>query len=327
MPIVGATVYIKDEPGTGNITNSEGRFTLKAKLYNTLVVSFVGYETVEQILTSDDDVKITLKEGNELEEVVVVGMGTQRKVSVTGAVAVVDTKDLELPATNIVNTLGGRVPGVISVQSSGEPGRNISEFWVRGIGTFGANSGALVLIDGLEGNLSQIDPADVESFSVLKDAAATAVYGSRGANGVVLVTTKRGKQEQLKITFRSNYTISELRRLPRYVGATQYAEMANEAAVASGMSPIYNDTQMDIIRYGLDPDLYPDIDWQDVILNPTSFQHTQYVSAQGGGNIARYFASPGCRRNRRPTRAWTTANTTRASATTPIISAPTSTST
>ena len=293
MPIVGATVYIKDEPGTGNITNSEGRFTLKAKLYNTLVVSFVGYETVEQILTSDDDVKITLKEGNELEEVVVVGMGTQRKVSVTGAVAVVDTKDLELPATNIVNTLGGRVPGVISVQSSGEPGRNISEFWVRGIGTFGANSGALVLIDGLEGNLSQIDPADVESFSVLKDAAATAVYGSRGANGVVLVTTKRGKEEQLKITFRSNYTISALRRLPKYVNAIQYAEMANEAAAADGLSPIYDNTQMDIIRYGLDPDLYPDIDWQDVILNPTSFQHTQYVSAQGGGSVARYFASLG----------------------------------
>ena len=253
----------------------------------------MGYETAEQIITSAADVKITLREGNQMEEVVVIGMGTQRKVSVTGAVAVVDTKDLELPATNIVNTLGGRVPGVISIQSSGEPGRNISEFWVRGIGTFGASGGALVLIDGLEGNLSQIDPADVESFSVLKDAAATAVYGSRGANGVVLVTTKRGKQEQLKITFRSNYTISELRRLPRYVGATQYAEMANEAAVASGMSPIYNDTQMDIIRYGLDPDLYPDIDWQDVILNPTSFQHTQYVSAQGGGNIARYFASLG----------------------------------
>ena len=293
VPIVGATVYIKDEPGIGSITNSEGRFKLTAKMYNTLAVSFMGYETAEQIITSAADVKITLREGNQMEEVVVIGMGTQRKVSVTGAVAVVDTKDLELPATNIVNTLGGRVPGVISIQSSGEPGRNISEFWVRGIGTFGANSGALVLIDGLEGNLSQIDPADVESFSVLKDAAATAVYGSRGANGVVLVTTKRGKQEQLKITFRSNYTISELRRLPRYVGATQYAEMANEAAVASGMSPIYNDTQMDIIRYGLDPDLYPDIDWQDVILNPTSFQHTQYVSAQGGGNIARYFASLG----------------------------------
>ena len=165
VPIVGATVYIKDEPGIGSITNSEGRFKLTAKLYNTLAVSFMGYETAEQIITSAADVKITLREGNQMEEVVVIGMGTQRKVSVTGAVAVVDTKDLELPATNIVNTLGGRVPGVISIQSSGEPGRNISEFWVRGIGTFGANSGALVLIDGLEGNLSQIDPADVESFS------------------------------------------------------------------------------------------------------------------------------------------------------------------
>ena len=293
VPIIGATVYVKDEPGVGAITNSEGRFDLTAKLYNTLVISFVGYESVEQLVTSDAEMKITLKEGNELEEVVVVGMGTQRKVSVTGAVAVVDAAELEMPATNIVNTLGGRVPGVISIQSSGEPGRNISEFWVRGIGTFGANSGALVLIDGLEGDLSQIDPADVESFSVLKDAAATAVYGSRGANGVVLVTTKRGKEEQLKITFRSNYTLSELRRLPEYVGALEYAEMANEAAVASGMSRIYDDTQMEIIRYGLDPDLYPDIDWQKEILNPISFQHTQYLSMQGGGSIARYFTSLG----------------------------------
>lgn len=112
VPIVGATVYIKDEPGIGSITNSEGRFKLTAKLYNTLAVSFMGYETAEQIITSAADVKITLREGNQMEEVVVIGMGTQRKVSVTGAVAVVDTKDLELPATNIVNTLGGRVPGV-----------------------------------------------------------------------------------------------------------------------------------------------------------------------------------------------------------------------
>ena len=328
MPIVGATVYIKDEPGTGNITNSEGRFTLKAKLYNTLVVSFVGYETVEQILTSDDDVKITLKEGNELEEVVVVGMGTQRKVSVTGAVAVVDTKDLELPATNIVNTLGGRVPGVISVQSSGEPGRNISEFWVRGIGTFGANSGALVLIDGLEGNLSQIDPADVESFSVLKDAAATAVYGSRGANGVVLVTTKRGKEEQLKITFRSNYTISELRRLPKYVNAIQYAEMANEAAAADGLSPIYDNTQMDIIRYGLDP--RPLSRHRLAGRDPQPHVVPAHAVRQRAGRRQRrtLLRQPGhVAGEPRPTRPSTTANTARASATTPITSAPTSTST
>lgn len=292
-PVVGATVYIKDKPGVGTTTNSEGGFTIPIDLYNTLVVSFLGFETFEQTITSPAALQVALKAGNELEEVVVIGMGTQRKVSVTGAVTVVDTKTLELPATNIVNTLGGRVPGVISIQSSGEPGRNISEFWVRGIGTFGANSSALVLIDGLEGTLSQIDPADVESFSVLKDAAATAVYGSRGANGVVLVTTKRGQDQKLNITFRSNYTVSELRRLPKYLRAPQYAEMANEAAAASGMSPIYNDTQMEIIRYGLDRDLYPNVDWQSEILRPVSFQHTQYISAQGGGSIARYFASLG----------------------------------
>ncbi len=293
QPVVGATVYVKDKPGVGTLTNSEGRFSIPIDLYNTLVVSFVGFESYEHTVVSADEVHVQLQAGNELEEVVVVGMGTQRKVSVTGAVAVVDTKALELPATNIVNTLGGRVPGVISIQSSGEPGRNISEFWVRGIGTFGANSGALVLIDGLEGSLSQIDPADVESFSVLKDAAATAVYGSRGANGVVLVTTKRGQEQKLNITFRSNYTISELRRLPEYLRASEYAELANEAAVASGMSPIYNSTQLEIIRHGLDPDLYPDVDWQSEILKPVSFQHTQYISAQGGGSIARYFASLG----------------------------------
>ena len=247
-PIIGAMVYVKDKPGVGTLTDAEGNFSMKIDMYNTVGVTFLGYETVEQVITNKKKIIIVMQEGVELDEVVVVGMGTQRKASVTGAISTIDTKELEVPATNIVNTLGGRVPGVITMQASGEPGRNISEFWVRGIGTFGANSGALVLIDGLEGSLSQIDPADVEQFSVLKDAAATAVYGSRGANGVVLVTTKRGQEQKLNITFRSNYTVSELRRLPKYLRATEYAEMANEAAVATGMSPLYNDIQMDIIR-------------------------------------------------------------------------------
>lgn len=292
-PIVGAMVYVKDKPGVGAVSDADGQFSIKVDMYSTIGVSFVGYDPVEKVVTSKAKMVITMSEGVKMDEVVVVGMGTQRKVSVTGAITSVDTKSLERPAMNIVNTLGGRVPGVISMQASGEPGRNISEFWVRGIGTFGANSGALVLIDGLEGTLSQIDPADVEHFSVLKDAAATAVYGSRGANGVVLVTTKRGQEQKLNITYRSNFTVSELRRLPNYLAAPEYAEMANEAAVATGMAPLYNDIQMDIIRYGLDPDLYPNVDWQDAILKPVAFQHTQYVSARGGGSIARYFASLG----------------------------------
>ncbi len=269
-PVPGANVYVKDKPGVGVTTDIDGKYHLKVSIYDIIVVSFLGYENFEQRLTKKlDDLKVTLKPSSEhLDEVVVVGMGTQRKVSVAGAITTMEPAQLEVPATNIVNTLAGRVAGVIGVQSSGEPGKNISEFWVRGIGTFGASSGALVLIDGLEGDLSQVDAADVESFSVLKDAAATAVYGSRGANGVVLVTTKRGLESKLKITGRANLTISHLKRLPDYVDGAQYAELANEAAVASNMSPIYNSTEMDIIRYGLDPDLYPNIDWQDVILNP-----------------------------------------------------------
>ena len=294
-PVPGANVYVKNKPGVGVTTDIDGKYHLKVSIYDIIVVSFLGYENFEQRLTKKlDDLKVTLKPSTEhLDEVVVVGMGTQRKVSVAGAITTMEPAQLEVPATNIVNTLAGRVAGVIGVQSSGEPGKNISEFWVRGIGTFGASSGALVLIDGLEGDLSQVDAADVESFSVLKDAAATAVYGSRGANGVVLVTTKRGLESRLKITGRANLTISHLKRLPDYVDGAQYAELANEAAVASNMSPIYNSTEMDIIRYGLDPDLYPNIDWQDVILNPNSFQQTYYVSAQGGSSVARYFASLG----------------------------------
>ena len=294
-PVPGANVYVKDKPGVGVTTDIDGKYHLKVSIYDIIVVSFLGYENFEQRLTKKlDDLKVTLKPSTEhLDEVVVVGMGTQRKVSVAGAITTMEPAQLEVPATNIVNTLAGRVAGVIGVQSSGEPGKNISEFWVRGIGTFGASSGALVLIDGLEGDLSQVEAADVESFSVLKDAAATAVYGSRGANGVVLVTTKRGLESKLKITGRANLTISHLKRLPDYVDGAQYAELANEAAVASNMSPIYNSTEMDIIRYGLDPDLYPNIDWQDVILNPNSFQQTYYVSAQGGSSVARYFASLG----------------------------------
>lgn len=294
-PVPGANVYVKDKPGVGVTTDLDGNFKLKVNQYDVIVVSFLGYENFEKRLVNKQaNLKVTLKPASkEIDEVVVVGMGTQRKISVAGAISSIKPAELDVPSTNIVNTLGGRVPGIIAVQHSGEPGKNISEFWVRGIGTFGASSGALVLIDGLEGDLSQIDAADVESFSVLKDASATAVYGSRGANGVVLVTTKRGLEQKLKITARANFTVSQLKRLPDYVDGYQYSLLANEAKAASGESPLYNSTELEIIRDGLDPDLYPNIDWQDVILNPTSFQQTYYVSAQGGSTVARYFASLG----------------------------------
>jgi TonB-linked SusC/RagA family outer membrane protein len=179
------------------------------------------------------------------------------------------------------------------MQSSGEAGQNIADFWVRGIGTFGANSSALVLIDGLEGDINSIDPADVESFSVLKDASATAVYGAKGANGVVLITTKRGEEGKLQITGRFNTSLSYVKRLPKYLRAYDYAVLANEAYEARGEQARYSDIELDVIRDGLDTDLYPDVNWQDEILNTTSFKQSYFASARGGGSIARYYVSLG----------------------------------
>ncbi|WP_298647013.1 TonB-dependent receptor [uncultured Proteiniphilum sp.] len=297
-PIPGASIYIKDRPGIGTTSDINGNFELGVTMYDQIIISFIGYKLYEYRVTqvvSNLEVQLEL-ETETLDEVVVVGMGTQRRISLAGAISSIEPAELEVPSTNIINTLAGRVAGIIAVQQSGEPGKNISEFWVRGIGTFGANSGALVLIDGLEGSLSSIDAADVESFSVLKDAAATAVYGSRGANGVVLVTTKKGLEQKLRITARINHTVSQLKRLPEYVDAYQYAQLANESAVASGIPSIYNDTELEIIRYELDPDLYPNINWQKEILNPVSYQQTYYISAQGGSSTAKYFTSLGMSR-------------------------------
>ncbi len=295
VSLPGATISVKDRPGTGAVTDADGRFSIKCQKNDVLVFSCIGFQSIEKLITTpESNIKVTLSTSDKaLDEVVVVGLGTQRKVSVVGAVTSVDVGQLQTPSTNIQNMLGGRVPGIISIQNSGEPGKNISEFWIRGIGTFGANSSALVLIDGLEGTLSDIDPADIESFSVLKDASATAIYGVRGANGVVIVTTKRGTTDRLSVTGRVNFTVSQLTNMPEYLDSYEYAKLANEARVVRGINPLYSDIEMDIIKYGLDPDLYPNVNWQDEILKKTSLQQTYFVNARGGGSLARYYLSLG----------------------------------
>lgn len=293
---IGVTVTLKNKPGAGTVTDIDGAFKMKVSLGDILIFSMVGYKSQEYlILKAQKDIKIKMELAeHQLAEAVVTGMGSsQRRISIVGAVTSVDTKELQTPATSLANMLGGRVAGVISRQNSGEPGENTSEFWVRGIGTFGGGSAALVLIDGLEGSLNNIDPADIESFAVLKDASATAVYGVRGANGVILVTTKKGTTDKLSITARTNLTMSYLSRMPNYVGASDYANLANEARVIRGEDPMYSDVELSIIKNGLDNDLYPDVNWQKEILRRTSLQHTYYVSARGGGSLANYFMSIG----------------------------------
>ena len=295
-PIPNVSIYVKDKPSIGSSTNNLGQFNLKVEYGDKIVFRFVGFETQEFLAIQDTaSLQIVLNEDNsEIDEVVVVGLGNvQRKISSVGAITSVDVKDLQSPAPSITNLLGGRAAGVISMQTSGEPGKNIADFWIRGIGTFGANNSALVLIDGLEGDLSTLDPADIESFSILKDASATAVYGVRGANGVVLVTTKRGLVDRIQLTARANTTLSSLNRLPKYVDAFQYAQLANEANVIRGNTPLYNETEMGIIQDGLDPDLYPNVNWQDEILNKNFWSNSYYLSGRGGSEVARYFLSLG----------------------------------
>lgn len=295
-PVSGVSVYIKDKPSIGTSTNTQGKFSIKASYGDKVAFSNVGYEPYEHLaVESSNNLLINLADNaTNVDEVIVVGLGNvQRKISSVGAITTVDVKDLQAPSPSIANLLGGRAAGVISRLGSGEPGKNISEFWIRGIGTFGANNSALVLIDGLEGDLNTIDAADVESFSILKDASATAVYGVRGANGVILVTTKRGLVDRMQLTARVNTTLSQLKRLPKFLGAYDYALLANEATVVRGESPLYNQTEMGIIRDGLDLDMYPDVDWQEEILNKNFWRQSYYLSGRGGSEVARYFLSLG----------------------------------
>jgi len=292
----GATVYLKNKIGIGTATDMDGQFSIRAQRGDMIVFSFMGYEKIEYLVTEekqDMEIRFTTT-AQELEEVVVTSFGTtQRRISSVAAISTVSVSDLQQPVASVANLLGGRVAGVTSLQTSGEPGKNISEFWIRGIGTFGANASALVLIDGLEGDINSLDPADIESFSVLKDASATAVYGVRGANGVVLITTKRGTQDKLRITGRFSTTLSHLNRIPKYLRAYDYAKLANEAMAVRNANPIYSDIELDIIRDGLDLDMYPDVSWQDEVLNRNSWKQNYYVSAQGGAQVAKYFISLG----------------------------------
>ena len=297
-PCIGATVRVKNEPGIGTITDLDGKFAIKVKPGATPQFEYVGMETIQRTILKDEpslSVKFKVAKTNAIDEVVVTGLVSQKKVSVVGAVSTINMEELRTPGTSLVNMIGGRMPGVITMQVSGEPGQNLSNFWVRGVSTFGAGAGALVLIDGIEGRLNDIDVDDVESISVLKDAAATAVYGVRGANGVVLVTTKRGSKEKIQVTARATVKLSQIKRLPEYLSSYDYARLANEARAMSGESDLYTPIQLDIIKNNLDPELYPNVNWIDQIMKKTSLQENYYASARGGGDVAQYFVSLGYR--------------------------------
>ena len=293
--IMGAVVIVKNQPGLGSSTDINGRFKITTGKFEVLEVSYLGFEKKEVPVVSIKDpenVVIVLEEQSQkVDEVVVTASGTQKKKTVTGAFTTVDVKQLNAPSGNLSNSLGGVVPGIITQQLSGEPGENQSDFWIRGISTFGANASALVLVDGIERSLNEIPVEDIESFSVLKDASATAVYGNRGANGVVLITTKKGEKGKIRISGKLQYGYNQTGKLPEYASAIDYARLANEARLARYQSPLYSDEELYIIQNNLDPDLYPNVDWQDLMLKDGASQYRAQLSFTGGGDNATYYVS------------------------------------
>lgn len=293
-PLVGVTITVKDLPGFGTVTNIDGHYEIEVERYQKLVFSYVGFKTKEVLVDKEHRINISLKESEILlqDEVVVTAMGAQKKLTVTGAVASVNVDELKTqPSISIANNLAGRVPGIMGMQTSGQPGRNFSEFWIRGISTFGANKGAYVLVDGFERDINEVNIEDIASFSVLKDASATAIYGSKGANGVILITTKQGHEGRIRIDGKVETTYNMRTFTPSFVDGITYANLLNEARVTRNQEPIYKPEELEILRLGLDPDLYPNVDWKSKLLKDGAMSYRANLNLSGGSEKARYFVS------------------------------------
>lgn len=292
-PMIGVNVSISNIPGLGAITDLNGKYSIKMPPYHKLVFTYIGFEKVEVLVKEQRTVNVTMKEASarEIDEVVITGTGAQKKLTVTGAITNVDVDVLKAnPSGSMANALAGNVPGILAMQTSGKPG-SVSEFWIRGISTFGASNSALVLVDGFERSLDEINVEDVESFSVLKDASASAIYGSKGANGVVLITTKHGKAGKINISAKAETFYNMLTQVPDFVDGYTYASMANEAKITRNLEPLYKADELEIFRLGLDPDLYPNVNWIDELLRKGSWSTRATLSMNGGGNTARYYVS------------------------------------
>lgn len=293
LPIPGAGVKVK---GTliSAATDVNGSFSISVPSESAvLIITYVGYDTREINISGQKTVSVQLVPNSKaLEEVAVVGFGTQRKVSLIGAQSTLAAKELKQPVASITQSLAGRIAGVVGVQRSGEPGRSTADIWIRGIATFGGNvSNPLILVDGVERSIDNIDPEDIESFTVLKDASGTAVYGVRGANGVVLVKTKTGRVGKNTILFDYNEGISTFTKRPEMADGITYMNMANEASVGRGGIVQYTQDYINKTAAGADPLLYPNVNWMDQILNKYSHNRRANLNASGGVDKAQYYVS------------------------------------
>lgn len=296
FPVAGANVVVKGTTN-GTITDMDGNFSIEAPKGAILQVSYIGYITKEVNVGDKATLNIQLEEDSQaLEEVVVVGYGTQKKVNVIGSIAQVGSDKLENRATSsVVSALTGQMPGVTITQPGGRPGENTGTIRVRGVGSFSSDpdnkdkSNALILIDGIPGNMTDINPTDIESISVLKDASTAAIYGSRAANGVVLITTKMGKAEKVTVSYNGYVGFNRATALPKYVDSWDYARLLNQA---EGVTR-FTDNEIQAMRDGSQPDSWANDQFVDDIFSGNGLQTGHDISLNGGSERSQYFASFG----------------------------------
>ncbi len=299
--IIGANI-IEKGTSSGTVTDIDGNFSLSVDNNATLVVSYIGYATQEINITTQNTLNIILSEDTGmLEELVVVGYGVQKKINTTGAISAMETKELiQSPVANISNSMVGRVPGLFAMQTSGEPGYDASKLMIRGTGTFSGNTDPLVLVDGIEvSNYNSIDPNEVETVNLLKDASSTAVYGIRGANGVIIITTKRGKAGPPKISYTFNQGFNSFTKLRESMNSVEYATHYNIAQIADqnvsgSYAPLrYSPYDIELYRNGSDPVFHPDKNWIKELFRSYAPQQQHNITFNGGQRNVRYFVSAG----------------------------------
>ncbi|WP_455639144.1 TonB-dependent receptor [Parabacteroides sp.] len=293
-PIIGANVV---EKGTtnGTVTDMDGKFTLDVQDKGVLQVSYIGYLTQEKIVGNNSILNIEMKEdAQQIDDVVVVGYGVQRKVTSSGSVVGISSEQITKSASqNVSNALAGRTPGVIANTRTGEPGNDNASIMIRGRGTLG-NNNPLIVIDGVAGRegYEKLNPNDIESISVLKDASA-AIYGAQAANGVILVTTKRGTSGKPTISYDFQHSFSQPTRMVDMVGSPEYAQWMNEVYAYQGNPALYTDAEIELFRNGSDPINYPNTDWYDAVVKNWSNLDKHNLSLRGGNDKAKYFLSAG----------------------------------
>ncbi len=287
----GVTITVEGST-RGVITDYDGLFSIEVMPLDNLIISFVGMQTQTVSVKGVTHLEITMHEHAELlDEVQIVGFGQQRKGSVTSSVASVSGEELRAPVGKLSNAFAGQISGLISIQRTGEPGADAAEFWIRGMSSFAGGTSPLVLVDGVPRSMNDIEADEIESFTVLKDAAATAVYGAQGANGVVLITSKRGRAQRARISYRGEVSHLTPTRRPRYANSYDYLSLYNEALRNEGQQPEFSDEILELYRTGADPDLYPSVDWWSTLINDYTYNTRHTLNFRGGTDRARYFVS------------------------------------